>query len=104
MPPLPTGFTGWGLFGVVIAILLTVVYALITGKLIPKATVDAIIKHKDNQVDDMEKLATLWESTAMKKDQALEQLMPAMGEILEVSKTQLKLIESLGTKPAGEPL
>lgn len=102
MPPLPTGLTDWGLTGVVIAILLTVVYALITGKLVPKSTVDARIKDKDNQIKDMEKIATLWETNAMKKDLALEQLMPAVGEILEVSKTQLKLIESLGTKPAGD--
>lgn len=103
MPPLPTGFTGWGLFGVIVGILLTVVYALITGKLIPKSTVDARIKDKDNNINDMEKIAALWETTAMKKDEALGQLMPAVDQILEVSKTQLKLIEALGSKSAGDP-
>jgi hypothetical protein len=103
MPPLPTGFTGWGLFGVVVFILLSVVWALITGKLVPKSTVDSTVKDKDKQINDMEKLAGLWETTAMKKDEALDSLMPVVREILEVSKTQLKLVEALGTKPAGEP-
>jgi hypothetical protein len=103
MPPLPTGFTGWGLFGVVVFILLSVVWALITGRLVPRSTVDARIKDKDIEIDNMEKLASLWETTALKKDQALDTLMPAVKEILEVSKTQLKLVQSLGTDSAGEP-
>jgi len=104
MPPLPTGFTGWGLFGVIAFILLCVVWALITGKLVPKSTVDARIKDKESQLANTEKLADLWEATALKKDQALDTLMPAVEEILEVSKTQLKIVQALGTKTsAGEP-
>lgn len=103
MPPLPTGFTGWGLFGVLAFFLLTVVWALVTGRLVPRSTVNARIKDKDDQIEDMEKLANLWESTAMKRDKVVEQLMPALDEILAVGKTNLKLVEGLGTKPAGEP-
>ena len=103
MPPLPTGFEGWGLFGVFAFILLSVVWALITGRLVPKSTMEARIRDKENELANTEKLADLWEATALKKDQALDTLMPAVKEILEVSKTQLKLIEALGTKPAGDP-
>lgn len=103
MPPLPTGFTGWGLFGVVVFILLSVVWALISGRLVPRSIMNARIKDKDDQVNDMEKLANHWESTALKMSQVNERLMPSLDEILAVSKMNLKLMESLGTKPAGEP-
>lgn len=82
----------------------TILYSILRGKLVPKTTVDARIKDKDDQIRNALELATMWEAVANKKDEVIRELAPAVTEMVAVNKTTMKMIEAMGSvKQIGGP-
>jgi uncharacterized Ntn-hydrolase superfamily protein len=102
-PNLINWILGPGFLGFVSAVL----YAILKGNLVPKATVDARIKDKDDKIDDTEAVAKMWKEAATEAQKAVTELSPAVREMTENYKTTLKVIESWGPlrqlPPVGDP-
>lgn len=85
------------LVGGFLAFVSAMLYAILRGNLVPKATVDARLKDKDDQIRNTAELATMWEASSRKKDEVINQLAPAVEEMVSVNKTTMRMIEAMSS-------
>jgi hypothetical protein len=84
---------------------LVFIYAILRGKLVPRSVVDDVRKDRDERLAEKDRMLSLWEATALKKDQALAELIPAIREQTETGRMNLAVLEALkqavGRQPVG---
>lgn len=105
MPPIPSVPVQWGLVGILVSVILWVVYALFTGKLVPRSVVEDVRRDRDERLAESLQIINLWKDAAEKRDQALLELSPMLRELAENDRTVVALIEALksavGRVPVG---
>jgi len=70
------------------SVLALVILAVIRGYIVPRRTVDSIIKGKDESIE-------FWKHAAMQREQALQETIPVLKQIHEDHEVVVKLVASL---------
>jgi hypothetical protein len=77
-----------------------VIYAIMRGNLVPKATVEAIVKGKDAQISELGQVIDIWRNAALLKDEAFKEMSPILQQLVDNDEVVLKLLRAI--KQIGE--
>jgi hypothetical protein len=92
LPPTPMQ---WGVAGVLLTIVVAVVYALLRGKLVPRSVLEDVRRDRDDRLKEQLEVIDSWKDAVQKRDEVISEIIPIMREILELSKTNMALINAL---------
>jgi hypothetical protein len=92
---LPETSVQWGVTGVLLSIVVAVVYALLRGKLVPRSVLEDVRRDRDDRLKEQLEVIASWKDTVRTRDEIIEEIIPAMREILDLSKTNMALISAL---------
>lgn len=97
MPPdlIPTSPIQWGVFGILLMIVVTVVYALIRGHIVPRSVVDAQLTQAKDTVD-------FWKDVAKTQQEINKEMMPILQEIRQDNKLVVRAFELRKKQVGGE--
>jgi hypothetical protein len=92
---MPTGLVSWLSTGAPFAIIAAFLYAIMSGRLVPKATLDEVRKDRDGRLAEQGQLVDMWKNAALVKDEALAELVPMMERSAENDKLVLQLLGAI---------
>lgn len=92
---MPTTVVGWIVGSAPLGIVAFVIYAILGGRLVPKATVDVQLQDKDKQIEGLGQVVDYWREASLAKDEALTALIPMITEITENDKLILSLLGAI---------
>lgn len=83
MPPelIPSTPVQWGLVGVLVTIIAAGIYALMSGRLVPRTAVEDVRKDRDERLEQAQEVIMLWKDLADTQKGIVKQLMPVLEEI-----------------------
>lgn len=83
MPPelIPATPVQWGLVGVLVTIIAAFIYALMSGRLVPRQAVDDVRKDRDDRLEQAQEVIFLWKDLADTQKGIVSILMPVLQEI-----------------------
>jgi hypothetical protein len=91
----PTTVLGWIVGMGPLGIVSFVIYAILRGHLVPKATVEAMGNDRDRRLAEYGQVIDIWRNAALVKDEAFREMSPVLKELVENDKLVLKLLTAL---------
>jgi hypothetical protein len=91
----PSSAVDWITGGGAIGVVVFVIYAILRGHLVPRATVEDIRKDRDVQIAKLGEVVDLWRTAALAKDEAIREFLPMLTEIIENDRLILRLLGAI---------
>jgi len=92
---LPVNPGQWGVVGILAAIIVWVIYALLKGKLVARRVLDDVRKDRDERLRDQVEIIESWKKAVDKRDEIIAEIIPTLNEIKDLSKTNMAVIDAL---------
>lgn len=81
--------------GGAVGILSVVVYLILTGRLVPRSTLEDVRKDRDERVSEARERESYWRTTADKQQEVISVLGANVGDLLEQGRTTLAIVAAL---------
>lgn len=88
--PIPSTPVQWGIVGVLLTVVVAGIYALLSGRLVPRQTLEDVRKDRDERLEQAQEVIFLWKDIANTHKSIVDILMPVLNEIRKDQEQILK--------------